>query len=237
MAGHSKWSNIQHRKKAQDAKRGKQFTKLIREIVVAAREGGADRSANSSLRLAIDKAFQANMSKDTVQKAIDRGAGNTDADNYQSITYEGYGPGGIAVLVKCLSDNRNRTVSEVRHAFSKYQGNLGTEGSVAFLFKKCGYIVIECDAATFDQLFDQCAELDIEDIDYDTVATICTSVNQFESVYETLKTSQYHFLEATQTYLPETYVECDESLAETAQQLIDKLEDLDDVQAVYTNLK
>ncbi|MDG2348128.1 MAG: YebC/PmpR family DNA-binding transcriptional regulator, partial [Gammaproteobacteria bacterium] len=140
MAGHSKWSNIQHRKKAQDAKRGKLFTKLIREIVVATKEGGPDKESNSRLRLAIDKAYQGNMTRDTVEKAISRGAGNQDDSQFFEVIYEGYAPHGIAVLVECLTDNRNRTVGEVRHIFTKHGGNLGTEGSVSYLFSAVGII-------------------------------------------------------------------------------------------------
>lgn len=140
MAGHSKWANIQHRKNAQDAKRGKLFTKLIREITVAARHGGSDPETNPRLRLAIDKALASNMTRDTVERAAKRGAGETDGDNVEEIRYEGYGPGGAAILVDCMTDNRNRTVAEVRHAFSKMGGNLGTDGSVAYLFQNKGVI-------------------------------------------------------------------------------------------------
>ncbi|NNC68547.1 MAG: YebC/PmpR family DNA-binding transcriptional regulator, partial [Gammaproteobacteria bacterium] len=140
MAGHSKWANIQHRKKAQDAKRGKLFTRLIREITVAARMGGSDMDSNPRLRLAVDKGLSANMNKDTVDRAIKRGAGEQDGDNYEEIRYEGYGPGGSAILVDCMTDNRNRTVAEVRHAFSKAGGNLGTNGSVAFQFTESGVL-------------------------------------------------------------------------------------------------
>src|SRR5690606_11256723 len=140
MAGHSKWANIQHRKNAQDAKRGKLFTKLIREITVAARIGGADPAANPRLRAAIDKALGGNMTKDTIERAIKRGAGTQEGDNYEEVRYEGYGPGGVAVMVDCMTDNRNRTVSEVRHAFTKFGGNLGTDGSVSFLFTKQGVL-------------------------------------------------------------------------------------------------
>lgn len=141
MAGHSKWANIKHRKAAQDAKRGKIFTKLIRELVVAAKEGGGDPNDNPRLRTAIDKALGANMKKDTIEKAIDRGTGNAEGDNYEELTYEGYGPGGVAILVECMTDNKNRTVGEVRHAFTKHGGNLGTNGSVAYLFEKKGQFV------------------------------------------------------------------------------------------------
>ena len=140
MAGHSKWANIQHRKKAQDAKRGKVFTKLIREITVAARSGDADPAANPRLRLAVDKALGANMNKDTIERAIKRGSGAQDGENFDEIRYEGYGPGGVAVMVDCMTDNRNRTVSEVRHAFTKAGGNLGTDGSVSYMFKKQGLL-------------------------------------------------------------------------------------------------
>ena len=141
MAGHSKWANIKHRKAAQDAKRGKIFTKIIRELVVAAREGGGDPNDNPRLRAAMDKALGANMKKDTIEKAVDRGTGNAEGDNYEELNYEGYGPGGVAILVECMTDNKNRTVGEVRHAFTKHGGNLGTSGSVAYLFDKRGQFV------------------------------------------------------------------------------------------------
>tara|TARA_A100001015_G_C14957459_1_gene699373 strand:+ start:70 stop:798 length:729 start_codon:yes stop_codon:yes gene_type:complete len=237
MAGHSKWSNIQHRKKAQDAKRGKSFTKFIREIVVAAREGGPDKTANPRLRLAIDKALQGNMTKDTINKAIQRGCGNNDSDNYQSITYEGYGPYGVAILVKCLSDNRNRTVGEVRHAFNKYQGNLGTEGSVAFMFEEKGRIIVKA-VDDFEKLFERSLELGADDIVKETDHVfISTPVSEYEIVYASLKKEGYAISEAEITMIPDTFVECGETDSEVIFKLIDALEELDDVQSVFVNAK
>ena len=237
MAGHSKWSNIQHRKKAQDAKRGKHFTKFIREIVVATKEGGADKTSNPRLRLAIDKALQGNMTKDTINKAIQRGAGQQDSDQYQSITYEGYAAGGIAVLVKCLSDNRNRTVGEVRHAFSKHGGNLGTEGSVAFLFKEKGLIVIKT-SKDFDTVFDLAIELGAEDlIKEEDVYIIETSPQQFESIFAQIQTQSFEILSADITMIADDYLTCSEEEAIKVKKLLDMLEDLDDVQSVYINTK
>ena len=163
MAGHSKWANIQHRKSAQDAKRGKLFTKLIRELTTAARSGGADPATNPRLRTAIDKALAANMTRDTIERATKRGAGGTDGDNYEAVRYEGYGPGGVAVMVDCLTDNRNRTVGEVRHLFSKRGGNLGTDGSVAYLFEARGSIVLPADI-TEERAYELALEAGADDV-------------------------------------------------------------------------
>lgn len=234
MAGHSKWANIKHRKAAQDAKRGKIFTKLIRELVVAARNGGPNPEDNPTLRGVMDKALTANMKKDTIEKAIARGAGNDDNDNYEAMTYEGYGAGGVAVYVQCLSDNRNRTVSEVRHAFSKCGGNLGTDGSVAYLFSNAGQLFIE--RGEENAVMEAALEAGAEDVipNDDGSFEIRTAAEDFLQVKEALTGLGYE-VEGEVTMIPSTETELDEETAEKVQRLIDILEDLDDVQAVYTN--
>jgi len=234
MAGHSKWANIKHRKAAQDAKRGKVFTKIIREIVVAAKTGGPNPEDNPSLRAVIDKALGANMKRDTIDKAIARGAGNADGDNYDEITYEGYGPSGVAVLVQCLSDNRNRTVSEVRHAFSKCGGNLGTDGSVAYLFSKVGQILIE--SGDEDQIMELALEAGAEDVisNDDGSIEVQTTPETFLTVKESLKEAGIES-EGEVAMVPSTFSDLDQDTAEKVGRLIDMLEDSDDVQNVYTN--
>lgn len=234
MAGHSKWANIKHRKAAQDAKRGKIFTKIIRELVVAARNGGPSPEDNPTLRGVIDKALTANMKKDTIEKAIARGAGNDDNDNYETMTYEGYGAGGAAVYVQCLSDNRNRTVSEVRHAFSKCGGNLGTDGSVAYLFANAGQLFIE--NGDENAVMEAALEAGAEDVipSEDGSFEIRTAPEDFLQVKEALTQAGYQ-VEGEVTMIPSTETELDPETAGKVQRLIDMLEDLDDVQAVYTN--
>ena len=235
MAGHSKWANIKHRKAAQDAKRGKIFTKIIREIVVAAKAGGPNPEDNPSLRAVIDKALGANMKRDTIDKAIARGAGTGDEDNYEAVTYEGYGPGGIAVLVECLTDNRNRTVAEVRHAFSKRGGNLGTDGSVAYLFTRTGQIsYAEGDE---EQIMDAALEAGAEDVvgNDDGSVDVSTAFEDFLTVKDAMVAAGLTPDHAEVTMLPSTTVELDKSGAEKVLGLVDMLEDLDDVQNVYTN--
>ncbi len=239
MAGHSKWANIQHRKKAQDAKRGKLFTKLIREITTAAREGGGDPDANPRLRLAVDKALGANMQKDTVERAINRGAGNTDGDNFEEVRYEGYGPSGVAVMVDCLTDNRNRTVSEVRFAFSKCGGNLGTDGSVAYLFAKSGVISYAAEGADEDRIMEAALEAGAEDIvtSDDGSVEVLTSVEDFIAVKEALVEAGLTPESAEVTMRPSTMATIDDAdAAKSLVKLLDLLEDLDDVQNVYSNV-
>jgi len=187
MAGHSKWANIQHRKGAQDAKRGKLFTKLIREITVSARIGGGDPASNPRLRAAVDKALGANMTRDTVERAIKRGAGELDAENYEEIVYEGYGPNGVAVLVECLTDNRNRTVSEVRHAFTKNGGNLGTSGSVAYLFSKIGLLTYP-QGSNEDAIMEAALEAGADDVvtNDDGTIDVTTPFEAFMAVKEAM---------------------------------------------------
>ncbi len=236
MAGHSKWANIKHRKAAQDAKRGKVFTKIIREIVVAAKNGGPNPEDNPGLRAVIDKALGANMKRDTIDKAIARGAGTGDDDNYEAATYEGYGPGGIAVLVECLTDNRNRTVAEVRHAFTKRGGNLGTDGSVAYLFTRVGQIAFE-PGADEDQIMEAALEAGAEDVvgNDDGSVDVTTAWEEFGAVKEALKEAGLEPAGGEVTMVASTTVPLDVDSAGTVIGLVDALEDLDDVQNVYTN--
>lgn len=236
MAGHSKWANIKHRKAAQDAKRGKIFTKIIRELVVAAREGGGDPNDNPRLRAAMDKALGANMKKDTIEKAIVRGTGNADGDNYEELNYEGYGPGGVAVLVECMTDNKNRTVGEVRHAFTKHGGNLGTSGSVAYLFEKRGQFVFG-DNYNEDELMEAALEAGAEDfITHDDGSfEVLTTPEDYLDVKEALKEAGFDAENAEVTMLPSTQAELEVSEGAKVIRLIDRLEELDDTQNVYTN--
>ena len=236
MAGHSKWANIKHRKAAQDAKRGKVFTKIIREIVVAAKLGGGVPEDTPRLRAVMDKALAANMKKDTIEKAIARGTGDGDDSNYEEVTYEGYGSGGVAVLVECMTDNRNRTVAEVRHAFSKRGGNLGTDGSVAYLFSRVGLISFE-PGADEDALMEAALEAGADDLvtNDDGSIDIYTPWEEFTAVKNAIIEAGFEPANAEVTMKPATTVELDQSGAETILGMIDMLEDLDDVQNVYTN--
>lgn len=235
MAGHSKWANIKHRKAAQDAQRGKLFTKLIREIVTAAKLGGPDANSNPRLRTAVDKALVSNMTRDTVNRAIQRGAGGEDDSNMETIIYEGYGPGGTAVMVECLSDNRNRTVSEVRHCFTKCGGNLGTDGSVSFLFNKRGVFTFEntSEEAILEPALEAGAE-DIVDNGDGTVDVYC-AWEEFNQVKDALAALGLVAVESDISQVPTTTVELTLETAPTLLKLIDALEDCDDVQNVYHN--
>jgi YebC/PmpR family DNA-binding regulatory protein len=235
MAGHSKWANIKHRKAAQDAKRGKTFTKIIREIVVAAKGGGPNPEDNPALRTVIDKALGANMKRDTIDKAIARGAGTGDEDNYEAVTYEGYGTGGVAVLVECLTDNRNRTVAEVRHTFSKRGGNLGTDGSVAYLFTRTGQMSFG--SGDEDQIMEAALEAGAEDVvtNSDGSIDVLTAFEDYLNVKEALVAAGLNPDHGEVTMLPSTAVELDKDGAEKILGMIDAFEDLDDVQNVYTN--
>lgn len=235
MAGHSKWANIKFRKSVQDAKRGKIFTKLIREISVAARMGGAEEATNSRLRDVVSKSLKANMKRDTIDNAIKRGVGGLDGANMVEMRYEGYGPAGVAVLVDCLSDNKNRTVSEVRHCFTKYGGNLGTDGSVAYLFDKRGEIVLPYDANK-DELIAQLIEENVEDLIEDSNHIICiTAEDSYHEVLAHLNGLQIE-IEASQLVMhPQNSIPVSGDTALTLEKLIDALEDLDDVQEVYYN--
>ena len=236
MAGHSKWANIQHRKKAQDAKRGKLFTKLIREITVAARLGGGDPDSNPRLRAAIDKGLGANMTKDTIDRAVKRGSGAADGENYEEVRYEGYGPNGVAVMVDCLTDNRNRTVSEVRHAFTKAGGNLGTDGSVAYLFSKIGTLTFPA-GSDEDQVMEVALEAGAEDIvtNDDQTIDVQTTPETFLDVKQAMLEAGLKPEMAEVTMSPSTSVDLELEDAEKVMRLVDTLEDLDDVQNVYTN--
>ncbi len=236
MAGHSKWANIKHKKAAVDKQRGKIWTKLIREVTVAAREGGGDPSANPRLRLAVDKAFGANMPKDTVERAIKRGSGADEADNYDEIRYEGYGPGGVAVMVDCMTDNRNRTASEVRHAFSKNGGNLGTDGSVAYMFKKTGVISFE-PGVDEDTVMEAALEAGAEDVvsNDDGSFDVLVDPDEFVTVKEAMEAVGLESALAEVTMRPDTLSALDVETAEKVMRMIERLEDLDDVQEVYTN--
>lgn len=239
MAGHSKWANIQHRKKAQDAKRGKIFTKLIREITVATRMGGAELASNSRLRLAIDKALSSNMTKDTIDRAIKKGSGSGDADNMVETRYEGYGPGGVAVMVDCLTDNKNRTVAEVRHAFTKHGGNLGTDGSVSYLFSKKGTISFDSESGVDEDIVMELAiEAGADDVlvESDGSIEVVTEADNYESVKKAIIDNNLKPSSSEITLIASTDCSVDLETAEKLLKMVDVLEDLDDVQNVYTNV-
>ena len=236
MAGHSKWANIQHRKGAQDAKRGKLFTKLIREITVAARVGDPDPATNPRLRLALDKALAGNMTKDTSERAIKRGSGALDGENYEEVRYEGYGPGGIAVMVDCVTDNRNRTVVEVRHAFTKAGGNLGTDGSVAYQFSKAGVLSYPGDSDE-EQIMEAALEAGAEDVvsNDDGSVDVLTEPDQFVDIKEAMVVAGLEPEQAEVTMRAANTTALDLSDAEKMIRLLERLEDLDDVKNVYSN--
>ncbi|MGQ4002531.1 YebC/PmpR family DNA-binding transcriptional regulator [Francisellaceae bacterium CB299] len=236
MAGHSKWANIKHKKAKEDAKRGKVFTKLIREITVAARLGGGDKDSNPRLRAAISTALSNNMTRDTIDRAILKGAGGGDEGNVEEIRYEGYGPAGVAIMVDCMTDNRNRTVGEVRHAFSKSGGNLGTDGSVAYMFEKKGVISFD-DSVDEDALMEAALEAGAEDVvtHEDGSIDVITDPNDFSDIQEALIAKGFNAESAEVTYDAEVKAELDVEMAGKIMNLIDKLEDLDDVQSVYSN--
>jgi YebC/PmpR family DNA-binding regulatory protein len=236
MAGHSKWANIQHRKGRQDEKRGKVWTRLIREIVVAARHGGGDLSMNPRLRLAVEKAKAANMPADTIKKNIDKATGNLEGMHYEEVRYEGYGLGGAAIIVDCVTDNRVRTVAEVRHAFSKYGGHLGAEGSVAFQFKHCGQFVF-APGANEDKVMEVALDAGADDVinDDDGALEVISAPADFEKVQAALEGAGLKADHAEVTMRPENTVALDGADAERMHKLLDVIEDLDDVQAVYHN--
>ncbi|MFC7513591.1 YebC/PmpR family DNA-binding transcriptional regulator [Herbaspirillum sp. GCM10030257] len=236
MAGHSKWANIKHKKAATDAKRGKIWTRLIKEITVAARLGGGDMNANPRLRLAVDKAADANMPKDNVTRAIQRGTGGLEGANYEEIRYEGYGINGAAIIVDCMTDNRVRTVAEVRHAFSKFGGNMGTEGSVAFLFKHCGQLLF-APGTNEDALMEAALEAGAEDVitDEEGGIEVLTPPHDFSAVKESLEKVGFKAEVAEILMKPSTETVFTGDDAVKMQKLLDALENLDDVQEVYTN--
>jgi YebC/PmpR family DNA-binding regulatory protein len=236
MAGHSKWANIQHRKGRQDAKRGKVFTKLIKEITVAAKLGGGDPASNPRLRLAIDKARAENMPGDNIQRAIQRGTGQLEGVSYEEIRYEGYGIGGAAVMVDCMTDNRARTVAEVRHAFAKAGGHLGTDGSVSYLFKHCGQIVF-APGTSEDKVMEAAIEVGAEDVltNEDRSIEVITAPGDLERVREALVKAGLNPEVAEVTMKPGNEVVLTGEEGRKMQKLLDALDDLDDVQSVYTN--
>jgi YebC/PmpR family DNA-binding regulatory protein len=238
MAGHSKWANIQHRKGRQDVKRGKSFTKLIKEVTVAARTGGGDINFNPRLRLAIDKAKAENMPGDNIDRAVKRGTGELEGVNYEEVRYEGYGIGGVAVMVDCLTDNKTRTVADVRHAFTKYGGNMGTDGCVAFQFKHCGQIVL-APGANEDTVMEAALDAGAEDVisDEDGSIEILTSPDpkEFAAVKEALEKAGFKPVLADIIMKPEVETELDGDDAVKMQKILDALDALDDVQEVYTN--
>jgi len=235
MAGHSKWANIKFRKAAQDAKRGKIFTKFIKEITVSARLGGSDADANPRLRAAIDKALGANMTRDTIDRAIKRGAGELDGDDIVEIRYEGYAPGGVAILVECATDNKNRTVSEVRHAFSKHGGNLGTDGSVAYLFNKVGSLVFPGEQDE-EKIMDIALEAGADDVEGgDGMIEVVTPPENFHQVEQAFKENGLHPEMSGFIQRPTTETALSGEEAEKVMKLIEALEELDDVQDVFAN--
>ena len=236
MAGHSKWANIQHRKKAVDAKRGKIFTRINRELSVAARGGGSDPDANPRLRLAIEKANAANMPKDTIERTIKKAAGELEGVNYEEIRYEGYAQGGVAVMIECLSDNRNRTVSEVRHAFSKHGGNLGTDGSVSYLFSKVGVLNF-APGTSEDEVMEVALESGADDIvmEEDGSIEVLTSPETFSALVAAMETAGVEPANAEVTMRAIIEVELDVETGQKVLRFLDILEDLDDTQAVYSN--
>lgn len=238
MSGHSKWATIHRKKGLLDAARGKVFQKLAKEIMVAAKSGSPDPSQNAALRMAVDKAKAQNMPKDNIQKAIDKASGASDGANYETVRYEGYGHGGVAFMVDCLTDNRNRTASQVRSAFTKAGGNLGTDGSVSYMFERRGSIVIP---AEYDEDTMMMTALDAGALDFEKVENtymISTDANNFIAVKDALEDADVkEFLECELTYIPNMEVTLDEEGQEKVMKLVDTLEDLDDVQDVYYNLK
>ena len=234
MAGHSKWANIKHRKARQDASRGKVWTKVIREITVAAKDG-PDPNDNPRLRLALEKANSANMPKDTIKRAIEKGSGTGDTGALEEIIFEGYGPGGVAILVETMTDNRNRTVSDVRHAFSKFGGNLGTDGSVAYLFKKLGLIHLSKDISD-EKLMDLVIESGANDYtEEEDFFEVTTEPNDFNNILEEFKKDEIKYIDAQLTLRAETSVNIDHEMSEKVLNIMEFMDDLDDVQEVHTN--
>ena len=237
MAGHSKWANIQHRKGKQDAIRGRIFTKLVREITVAARTGGGDPAANPRLRLAVDKAFAASMPKDNVDRAIKKATGELEGVSYEELRYEGYAPGGVAVIVECMTDNKNRTVSEVRHAFTKHGGNLGTDGSVAFMFRKLGVLAF-APGANEERIMEVALEAGADDVvshPDDGSVEVLTSPENYQAVKDAMEAAGLKPDDAEITLRAENDIAVSGDQAKAVAKMLDKLEELDDVQNVYSN--
>jgi YebC/PmpR family DNA-binding regulatory protein len=236
MSGHSKWNSIKHKKAAQDAKRGKMFTKIIRELSIAARFGGGDPDTNPRLRQAISEAKGVNMPSDNIKRAILKGTGQLEGVNYEEITYEGYGPGGVAIYVEVLSDNKNRTVSELRYIFSKNNGNIGESGCVAWMFTRKGYIVVEQVKASEDELLDVVLEAGADDLKEDgSNYEIFTTLENYEEVVNALKEHNIDLAVSSMSYIPQNYVKVEGKQARQLLRLMEELEDNDDVQHVWAN--
>jgi YebC/PmpR family DNA-binding regulatory protein len=237
MSGHSKWSTIKHKKGAADAKRGKIFTRIIKEMTVAARMGGGDVDGNPRLRAAVAEAKANNMPKDNIDRAIKRGTGELEGVNYEELTYEGYGPGGVAVMVETMTDNTNRTTPEIRHAFEKCGGNMGTQGSVRFQFERKGYFAIEKSAATEDKLMEVALEAGADDLQTDDpeIFEVYTTPDAFEQVRQALEKAKIPTVEAKLDMVPANYVKLDDQKSRQMMRLLEMLDDQDDVQNVYTN--
>lgn len=238
MAGHSKWANIKHRKGRQDAKRGKIFSVLIRELTVAAKLGGGVPDDNPRLRTAIDKALAANMTKDTIERAVQRGAGGLEGENLEEVSFEGYGPGGIAIIVESMTDNNNRTVAEVRHAFTKSGGNLGTNGSVSYLFEKKGIITVSSEQDA-EQIMEVSIEAGAEDIEIneDLTTTVSSSPEDFQNIKNALINQDFIIDDSEISLVPETTVQADMDTSLKVYKLLEMLEDLDDTQNVTSNIE
>ncbi len=237
MAGHSKWANIKHKKAREDAKRGKVFTKLIKEITVAARLGGGDPEANPRLRAAIAAAKAANMPADNIDRAIKKGTGELEGVNYEDVTYEGYGPGGVAIFLECVTDNKNRTTPEIRHLFSKYGGNLGENGSVSYMFNRKGFIVIDKDKVDEDSLMEVVLDAGGEDVvDEGETWGVYTDTASFNVVRDAIEAAGIPMVEAKISMIPTTYTKLEGSKLQSALKLLDAFESHDDVQNVWTNL-
>ncbi len=238
MAGHSKWANIKHRKGRQDAKRGKVFSVLIRELTVAAKLGGGVPDDNPRLRTAIDKALAANMTKDTIERAVQRGAGGLEGENLEEVSFEGYGPGGIAIIVESMTDNNNRTVAEVRHAFTKSGGNLGTNGSVSYLFEKKGIITVSSEQDA-EQIMEVSIEAGAEDIEIneDLTTTVSSSPEDFQNIKNALINQDFNIDDSEISLVPETTVQADMDTSLKVYRLLEMLEDLDDTQNVTSNIE
>ena len=238
MAGHSKWANIKHKKAAQDAKKGKVFTKIIKELTIVSRDGGSDPDSNPRLRQAISLAKSANMPNDTIERAIKKGAGELDGINYEEILYEGYGPGGIAIIINTLTDNRNRTVAEIRHLMNKYGGNLGEAGSVSWMFRHKGQIIIDATSINEDTFVENVIDLEIEDLQTQKLEfTILTKPSDLFQIVDQIEKKGYPIKSSSLEYIAKSYVKIEKSMVGKAITLMDCLDSHDDVQNIYSNLE
>ena len=238
MAGHSKWANIKHKKAAQDAKKGKVFTKIIKELTIVSRDGGSDPDSNPRLRQAISLAKSANMPNDTIERAIKKGAGELDGINYEEILYEGYGPGGIAIIMNALTDNRNRTVAEIRHLMNKYGGNLGEAGSVSWMFRHKGQIIIDATSINEDTFVENVIDLEIEDLQTQKLEfTILTKPSDLFQIVDQIEKKGYPIKSSTLEYIAKSYVKIEKSMVDKVITLMDCLDSHDDVQNIYSNLE